>query len=359
MHYCNTEHERIQRVNPDLLEKLEPQRFAWKVERMKSSRLAKLYEMAGYSDRKYPLRVELCATELKFATVDGKKRVKNANFCKLRLCPMCVARGAIVRGKQLSRVMDAVQAEHKCKYIFLTLTIRNVPGNELGEAVKQITKAWDRFIRQRPVVRAFKGWFRAIEITRNNEPGSEWYGTYHPHIHAVVAVEQEYKPSSPLYLTHDDIMARWKMAARLDYDPTVNIKATHAKGKKSHGGDNAANRGAVLEAAKYATKDSDYISDKLSDEEAAQIVKDYTDAVFHRRLTAFGGWLKEMAVRLKVEDLEKVDLLDGEGGKIREDLVEMVETYYWHFGAGDYVLGNREENPLYVRREEGEEDAGK
>lgn len=322
---------------------------------MKSSRLAKLYRMAGYE--KYPERVELCATKLDFRTVDGKKQLKGANFCKLRLCPMCVARGAIVRGRLLSRVMDAVQSEQKCKYIFLTLTIRNVPGSELGTAVKQLTKGWDRLMKHNAVMRAFKGWFRAIEITRNNDPKSEWYGTYHPHIHAVVAVEQGYKPSSPLYLSHDDIMARWKMAMRLDYDPSVNIKATRAKRKKKdQGGDDAANRGAVLEAAKYATKDSDYISNKLSDEEAAQVVRDYTDAVFRRRLTAFGGWLKEMAVRLKADDLEHVDLVDGEDDKIRDDLVEMIETYYWHFGAGDYVLARREINPLRVKREGGEND---
>lgn len=355
MRYCNTEHFEIQEVNPDKLAKLEAQRFAWRAERMKSNRLVRLYQMAGYGP--YANRVELCATKLDFATVGGKKVLKSANFCKLRLCPMCIARGALVRGRLLSKVMDAVQAEYKCQYIFLTLTIRNVTGDKLGDAIGQLTSAWNRLLQHKAIKRAFKGTFRAIEITRNNDPKSEWYGTYHPHIHAILAVEDEYfAKNSPLYLTHEELVARWRRVMRLDYDPTVNVKATYENGKKkgrkkAKMGDNEASRGAVLEAAKYATKDSDYISDKLTDDEAAQVVADYTKAVFHRRLVAFTGWLKEMAQRLQADDLDHVDLEQGEDGKIREDLVEMIETYYWHFGAGDYVLARRQINPLRVKRE--------
>lgn len=326
---------------------------------MKSNRLVRLYHLAGYEQ--YADRVEGCATWLQFRVLGDKRELATANFCGLRLCPMCTARGAIVRARLLSRVMDGVQAEHHCQYIFLTLTIQNVLGPELGDAIGQLTQGWSRLMKQRPVQAALRGWFRAIEITRNNEPGSQWYGTYHPHIHAIFAVEDDYfKPRSPLYLTHDDLVARWRKAMRLNYDPTVNIKATYEGGRKKNRrkiktGDNEASRGAVLEAAKYATKDSDYISDSLGDEEAAEIVRDYTKALYHRRLTAFGGWLKDKAQELQAVDLDNVDLIQGEDSTIREDLAEVIVEYGWHFGAGDYVLARRYVNPLRVKREGGDD----
>lgn len=324
---------------------------------MGADRLKRLYDKSGL-DPKYGERVDLCARWFKYGQFgpNRERHLLEAKFCNLRLCPICIARRARARGRILSKVMDGVQAEHKCQYLFLTLALRNVTGDKLGEALTQLTEAWHRLMNQRPVARAVRGWFRAIEITRNNKPGDEWYGTYHPHIHAILAVDGDYKPSNPLYLKQSDLLARWRKAARVDYDPTCNIKATYEgkkKRKKGKGGTDEASRGAVLEAAKYSTKETDYISEHMTDEEGAQVVADYTKALDHRRLTAFGGWLKEMAVRLQVEDMERADL-DDENGKFREDLAEVIEEYGWHFGAGDYVLARRYVNPLRVKREGGE-----
>lgn len=352
MKYANTDHYKLQEVNPAGLAKLPDTGFAWKGERMKAKRLVQLYSMAGYPD--YADRVEGCATWLRFGTIGERRGLLSANFCKLRLCPMCVARGARVRAHLLSQVMDAVQGEYHCQYIFLTLTVQNVPGDELPGALDGLAAGWNRFMMHRPIKAAVKGWFRAIEITRNNEPDSLWYGTFHPHIHAIWAVEDGYfKKKNGLYLTKDDIIARWRQACRLNYDPSVDISKTYdKKSKKKPRGDNQASPGAVLEAAKYATKDSDYISDSIGDEEAAQVVADYTKALHRRRLTAFGGWLKETAKRLKAADLDNVDPASGDD-TIREDLAEMIEEYGWHFGAGDYVLARKFVNPLKVVKEDG------
>lgn len=328
---------------------------------MKAVALTEAFRASGFE--KYAERVENCSTWLEFYVSGDEKRLKSANFCKLRLCPICTARGAIVRAHLLSKVMDIVEVEHPgMQYIFVTLTMRNVTGDKLGDALSQLTTGWRRLTNQRPVQAALKGWFRAIEITRNTKKG-EWYGTYHPHIHAIFAVEEDYfKKSSGKYLTHDDLVTRWQKVLGVDYKPTVNVKATYdKKNKKSEKekagkvGEDEASRGAVLEAAKYATKDSDYLNDMISDAEAVQVVTDYTRALHHRRLTAFGGWLKDVAQRLQADDLDHVDLLRDDDNVIREDMAEMVEVYGWHFGAGDYVLAKRYVNPLRVKRE-GNED---
>ena len=97
MKYANTDHYKLQEENPAGLTRLSDARFAWKEERMKSRRLVYLYDKAGYPD--YADRAEACATWLRFGTIGDKRGLLSANFCRLRLCPMCIARGARVRAQ--------------------------------------------------------------------------------------------------------------------------------------------------------------------------------------------------------------------------------------------------------------------
>jgi len=236
--------------------------------------------------------------------------------------------------------MDLVQAEHGACYIFLTLTVLNMPGPELKGALEHLTASWHRLVtKHRQFLRSVRGWYRAIEITRNPDDG-----TYHPHIHAVLAVLPEYfKRSSGLYMTHDELVARWRLAARLNYDPSVRIQRTtdggvHRKGMKL-----------VLESAKYATKSKDYIDQRLDLKTAAQVVTDYTKALWHRRMIAYGGWMKDAARAIGAENPEQdTDLVHVGDETIRSDVAELVLDYHWHFGVGDYVLASKRINPLQV-----------
>lgn len=323
---------------------LEDRRFSWRDRKEKTMRLGDLYERAGYSH--YATRARNCATFLQFNVFqDGERRLRTANFCKLRLCPMCIGRRARRSAWKLSQVMNQVEKEHGAKFVFLTLTIRNVDGEHLGDALKQLSDAWRRFVDQRQIERSVKGWFRAIEITRSSKG-------YHPHIHAILAVEGDYfsreSRKSGKYLNQSDLIDRWQKALRVDYRPSVRIQTT--KGKSGEGQVMAsAGAQAALEAGKYAVKDEDYIDPKLPEVDAIQILSDYTEALHRRRLTAFGGWLAEAARALDAEDLEDGDLVHVEEDDMRTDLVVMVEHYGWHLGAGDFVLSAREVNPLEVK----------
>ena len=323
---------------------LSDRRFNWRERKEKTMTLGELYEKAGYPE--YAARTRDCATFLQFNVYQsGERRLKTANFCKLRLCPMCISRRARRSAWKLSQVLNKVEVEHGAKYLFLTLTMKNVPGDQLGAALGQLAQAWNRLLDQQQIKRSVKGWFRAIEITRR---GKE----YHPHLHAILAVEEDYfsreSRRSGKYLNQADLIERWQKALRVNYRPSVRIQTTKAKAGtgvaiQSAGG------AAALEAAKYAVKDEDYIDPRLPEGEAVRILTDYTHALHRRRLTAFGGWLKEAARALDAEDLEDGDLVHTEDETIREDLIEMVEGFNWHFGAGDFILSAREINPLDVR----------
>ena len=142
--------KRGQVVSLPAAEVLGDERFAWRDRKVKTVRLAELYDQAGYPE--YSERARTCCTWLQYGiSTDGSKQLSAANFCQLRLCPMCTARRARRAAYKLSRVLDVVEAAHGAKFLFLTLTIKNVTGDQLGAALEQLTKAWDRLIAQRQI----------------------------------------------------------------------------------------------------------------------------------------------------------------------------------------------------------------
>lgn len=326
-------------------ELLQDSRFSWRERKEKTMKLYELYEKAGYSD--YAARTRDCATFLQFGEyANGERRLQAANFCKLRLCPMCISRRARRSAWLLSQILDLVEQEHQAKFIFLTLTMRNVEGKELGAAISALTKAWARFSDQRQIERSFPGWFRAIEITSSYTRSGMMY---HPHIHAICAVDADYfsreSRRSGKYLNQSELIERWQKALRVDYRPSVRIQTTRAKAGEGQvlaaGGGKAA-----AEAGKYAVKDDEYINPDIPEKRAVAVLRDYTNALYKRRMTGLGGWFKEAARRLDAENLEDGDLVRVDDDGIRTDIAEMAVSYKWRFGAGDYVLAGRDINPL-------------
>lgn len=318
-------------------ERLVDDRFPWVGRKVKTVKLAELYDLAGCP--KYAERARTCATWLEYrGPLDGDKQLQAANFCQLRLCPMCIARRAKRAAYKLSQVLDKVEADHQgTVFLFLTLTVRNCSGEALGQTIGELTKGWNRLMKHRQVKRAVEGWFRAVEVTRKRKD------SYHPHLHVILAVKADYfKPKAGLYITQGEWVDRWQKALRSDYKPSVDVRTAKAKGQAT------GSRAAAVEAAKYATKDSEYIDPSLPDKLAADIVVTYTEGLRQRRLTAYGGWLKEAARLLDAEDLETGDLVHTEEDTIRADMAELIEDYNWHFGAGDYILTSRRVNPLKV-----------
>lgn len=342
--------KRGQEVVAPVEEILQDKRFSWRERKEKTMKLFELYEKAGYPE--YAARTRDCATFLQFGEyANGERRLQAANFCKLRLCPMCISRRAKRSAWLLSQILDLVEQEHHAKFIFLTLTMRSVEGHELGAAITDLTKAWYRFVDQRQVSRSFPGWFRAIEITSKQTRVGV---LYHPHIHAICAVDADYfsheSRKNGKYLHQRDLIERWQKALRVDYRPSVRIQTTRAQAGEGQllaaGGGKAA-----AEAGKYAVKDDEYIDPNIPEKRAVTILRDYTQALYRRRMTGLGGWLKEAARQLDAENLEDGDLVRVDDEGIRTDVAEMAVTFHWRFGAGDYILSSRDINPLRVRPE--------
>lgn len=293
----------------------------WQSKKSRNLALSDSFKRLG--DENKSSRTRSCAFTLAFLKNEetGRKTLKSAMFCQVRLCPMCQWRKSLKVFFQLSKVIDEVERRHKDLVpIFLTLTVRNCSADDLSGVLDNIFKGWYQFTKHRKTNRLAKGWFRALEITYNTDEN-----TFHPHIHVLLLVEKKYFKSKD-YMHTTDWVQLWRTSAGLDYDPVCDVrKVKTSKGKYK----------AIAEIAKYTLKDSEILT---SDKQLTDKLVDVLSSALHRRrLFAYGGILKKIAKELNADDPDKGDLVHIDDDAVREDIASLIEHYQWHFGVKNYV----------------------
>lgn len=281
----------------------------WKEKRVKSLIVSKLYEDI---DKRKADRVKDCATYVRFkVTSSFDYKLDTANFCRVRLCPVCIWRRSLKIFNQVYRVAKAVQEECQYEYLFLTLTVKNCEGAELSPRLDMLSYSWNKFLKRKEVKSKVKGWYKALEITHNLSEN-----TYHPHYHCILAVDKCYFYSRS-YLSQSKWTDLWKESLGVEYTPIVNVKKIkHFTAK------------VIAEMAKYTVKDSDYIRPEdweLSEE----ILRCLDQALNNRRLIAFGGVFKEKRKALRLDDPVDGDLVNMQEEQEEEDIIGYV-SYEWN-----------------------------
>ena len=253
------------------------------------------------------------------------KRLKSANFCKVRLCPSCQKRRSFVEYRTMLKIHHAVLAEYpKIKFLFLTLTVPNIPLERLGDELTHITQSWGKLCKRREVKGIIKASYRAIEITYNHLEN-----TYHPHAHIILAVNSNYFTKN--YIKHDRWQQLWAESTGYTEDVIgskiqVNIKRLKdEKGvseacKYSLKPWNTADKKVARELRKIAKTKGDitygvqghmYIRD--TPEETTQVVSKLHDALHGKKLTHYAGLFKDYKKKLKLKSGdEEEDLVHSE-----------------------------------------------
>ena len=280
----------------------------WSEKKRQSVALAEIYG-AGLHEERKALRVGGCAQHLGFAILpDGSKKLISADFCRVRLCPMCMWRRSMKIYGQAANICSHLAKSAEYRYIFCTFAVKNVRGDELSGALDGMLAAWQRLTQRSQIRAAWKGGMRTLEITHNLTDD-----TYHPHFHAFVAVRPSYFKGGA-YISQEVYARLWREAARLDYEPIVDCRT--CKG---------GNEAALAEACKYAAKGTDYI---IPDdwELRVQSVRCLDSALFNRRLCAWWGCMAAARKALHLDDAEDGDLIsDGSG---EENLDAAPRIYY-------------------------------
>lgn len=293
----------------------------WEGKKLKNLELAESYKRLGL---KKAYRVEECGTLLSFKIIDEDlKKLFKANFCKDRLCPMCIWRRSMKIFGQVSKVMDRALEDKEYRFLFLTLTVKNCIGEKLSSEIDRMFNSLKLLFKRKEVKGIVIGYFRGLEVTYNEE-----CDTYHPHFHIILMVNKSYFKKSDKYLTQKDWTNLWKDCLKVDYTPIVNVKAFKTASKEQ-------TRKSICEVAKYTVKDNDYLFEdiKMTDNTVAIL----NNALKGRRLIAFGKEFRKIHKELNLDDAEKGDLINTDvDDTIRPEIEEIIENYKWNFGVKQY-----------------------
>ena len=337
----------------------------WRLHKQTTEKLAECYVFIGWE--KKAKNVQRCASHLEFqkCTVDESHHSKlvEANFCRDRMCSQCQWRKSMRQFSVAVKVGHELRRREKdvgrpeSQFIFLTLTIPNVPLEELSDAIDELFGGWKRLYECKEVKKITLGYHRALEISYNAQTN-----TFHPHIHAAIVVSPTYF-AGHTYIKRDRWLEMWREAMRMPEITQVDVRKI--RGKK---GQDEITSG-FAEACKYSLK---YWASTLSKEEqkrikkkakaagvdfgmeghiwmretlekTADIVAQLSSALHGRRLVQFGGILRDIKRELKLKGAE-------EGGDLVNTSDEKTECacsvcgadtirhlYKWFSDVRDYI----------------------
>lgn len=230
------------------------------------------------------IRIEECGTYIGITHIDGIAKVVKANFCRERLCSVCAWRRQSKFVAQMIPIINYLKNKNY-RFIEVVLTVKNPPYEQLKKVIDDMLSAYKKLLDTRKIKRVWKGCTRSLEITYNDKSN-----TYHPHIHMLICVEQDYFTNKNKYVSFEELQQLWNNKLNIPYMPNVYIKTIENE-----------EVGAV-ENLKYSLKPSKY----------EQALKSFHYLLKGRRLISFSGIFSEMRKELQyssIEDIETDDII--------------------------------------------------
>lgn len=283
-------------------------------------------------------RINECGSYLEFLgdrTLENKKLHKS-NFCTNRFCPFCAWRQSRKDAMQISILMEYIKKELDYEFIFLTLTAPNVRAEELEDEIKDFNSSFKRLSERKEFEKINKGYIRKLEITYDKEEfitkelykkkkdyynnrglkvgdKNPTYDTYNPHFHIIVAVTKSYFKSKD-YLSRDKFLELWKESKRDNRITQVKVeKVTNKK-----------NSNAILEIAKYSSKDSEYTVNQ-------DVFDVFYNAMKGKQLITYNKIFKEILKLYKQGELDYLKEIDT-------NYYEFLIAHTWDFKKNEYNL---------------------
>jgi plasmid rolling circle replication initiator protein Rep len=279
----------------EYLSDVSPKHEPWDQHRAEADDVSKVYATGTTQHQRYAERVAACAQVLEFArdpptTGAQKLKLRRTWFCRVRHCPVCQWRGALMWQARVYLTLPQLIKDYpNIRFLFLTLTIRNCRIENLRVTLKLLARGWKR-LTDLPAWPA-RGWVRSVEITRGKD------GSAHPHYHCLLVVPPAYFQGG--YLAQEQWAELWRQCLRIDYKPVVDVRVVQPERRLASGKIVPATWnmwGAVVEILKYAVKPSDMVRDH-------DWFLQLTDQIHHTRAVAVGGILRRYIREQGREDL--------------------------------------------------------
>lgn len=323
--------------------------------RVIASKMYELSEIYKHSVRGYFLRKKAnkqysCMNNIAEIThINGKVSRIGLHCGQKTFCPICAHNTTM---KVVSRLMRAIeQAPSDTKYLFMTISPRNIEGGffyenlvdgveRLRTLIRNLSHGKDCLFSRMGVI----GYTASIEITRNNCFCSNYLGTFHPHIHLLLAVPESYFTGSN-YLKLCEIDKNGnkkfpfaeKISRMLGWECFVSLNGLSKK--ETHSVDMKA----VIEVSKYNMKLQDIHETETLD------AMDFVLHGFHgekaTRLKSFGGIFKSCNV--KKFDQEETLYMPSK----KETAIIGIKILKFDFGTNKYIerMATTEEEKIYIR----------
>ena len=297
------------------LSELSPRDKPWDKHRGNADKVAALYagsEFQGYSDR-----VTFCSEFLRFGLVPDddfasmKLKLRSARFCRVRHCPVCQWRRSLMWKAKAYKVLPKIVEDYPThRWLFLTLTQKNVPITELKVTLQHMNRSFQRLTQRKawPAI----GWLRSTEVTRGRD------GNAHPHFHCLLMVKPGYFGKN--YMKQAEWVDLWRDCMRLDYNPVLDVQAVK-KGEQP--------MQLIPELLKYCTKESDLVADR-------EWFLELTRQLHKMKSTVTGGILKQYLQEL---EHEPEDLI-GKDDEVQLTDDEMSLFFGWRRTEKKYRLNN-------------------
>lgn len=319
------------------LSDLSPKDKPWDRRRAEADGFKALFKGTVYHT--YAVRIADCSCELVFAfAVDDNGtcslKLQAARFCRVRLCPVCQGRRALMWTAKTIKIMPKVLEDHpKSRFIMLTLTVRNCELSDLRSQLGEMHKAWTKLVKRKEW--NVQGWVRTTEVTRSHDD------TAHPHYHCLLMVKPSYF-GGDYYVSQERWVELWRDCLKVSYHPVVDVRAVRPKkGKMAQEGDDVMS--ALVETIKYTVKPSDILRGDNCQQPGQRVrmtdqewLIQLTTQLHKTRAIATGGILKDY---LKVLEDEPEDLIHvDENGETQADEESPRVAFGWREQAKRYAM---------------------
>lgn len=256
-------------------------------------------------------RAENCHRVLVFGkyqhteTQQIKLKIDQFSSCCLRFCSCCTWRRAVKFSTITYKTITQARQQMKLRFLFLTLTIKNPPLEDLKDTVQHMQKAFAKMARWEKWKKSILGYCRVLEVTLPRKNAYQM-GNIHPHFHVLLAVKPNYfNGKSKLYLSKNDYAEMWQKALGVDYTPVCDVRICKAKGDKQE------DIAAIAELIKYPIKDTDL---ELMGWRKFKLLEEQMRGI---RSINYGGILKDAnksiddeSLDIEAEDLEQWRLIE-------------------------------------------------
>lgn len=274
-------------------------------------------------------RMTSCAEHLVFAqmidmqTGEVKLKLREAHFCRVRLCPVCQWRRALRWRAEFSghvKKLDDQGLLDGKRWMMITLTVRNCHVTELRKTLQSMSKAWTRLIKT--VDRSFPvhGFVRAMEAgyAMNQYPALN----VHPHYHALLLMDKDFALGSW------ELLPLWQKAMRDESISQVEIHPIIPKGNEA--AENSIHY-AANEVLKYSLKPLVALDAPVG------WLSIYAQEVIKLRFLGVGGLIKGAFSRKEGEESDNDLIFTGEEKEALGDNEALKLNYRYHKEFNHYV----------------------